>query len=94
MKIFFKLFVKISDIYLYISVWVSCLGCSPVCFLMSMSVKATLAALSAACTTEAGSPTKVNTVRLVEAPGSTSSSTAPGVARTASDIASIIWRKM
>ena len=56
---------------------------------MSIRLNATLAALRAAWTMESGSPTKVKTVLLVDWPGSTSSKTAPGVPRTASEMASI-----
>ena len=67
-------------------------GCAPWCFRMSMRALATRAAASAPSTTAAGSPTKVTTVRFVDAPGSTSSSEQPGVARIASAIASMTAR--
>ena len=62
---------------------------SPECLLMSISLKATRAAWSAAATTLSGDPTKVYTVRLVDAPASTSSRLTPPTALMASDIASI-----
>lgn len=47
-------------------------GCSPWCFLISMSSLATLQALKAPSTTASGEPTKVQTVLLVDLPASTS----------------------
>src|SRR5712691_11130313 len=67
-------------------------GCSPWWRRMSMRACATRAAARAPSTTAAGSPTKVYTVRLVERPGSTSSSVQPRVRRTASPMASMVSR--
>ena len=61
----------------------------PLCFLMSMRGKAARAALAAPFRTAVGGPTKVKTVRLVEAPGSTSSKLQPWLPRIASAMASI-----
>ena len=60
----------------------------PFCLLISISLKATLAAPRAPSITASGEPTKVYTVLLVESPGATSSSEQPSTARTASAIAS------
>lgn len=58
---------------------------------MSISREATRAALRAPSTTHSGGPTKVYTVRLVEGPAPTSSSTQPGVCVMAPEMASITW---
>ena len=67
-------------------------GCAPVCRRMSMTSAARLMARNAASATAAGEPTKVTTVRLVSAPGSTSSSRTPAVDSITCVIASILSR--
>ncbi len=54
-------------------------GCSPFWWRMSMTSAAFFMATSAASTTSSGVPTNVTTVRLVAAPGSTSSNLTPSI---------------
>ena len=63
-------------------------GWAPAWEAMSSTRAAVLTAWKAASTTAAGLPTKVTTVRLVSAPGSTSSRRTPATA----SMASVIWR--
>ena len=64
-------------------------ACSPWCLDMSISSAALRIARNAASSTTAGSPASVTTVRLVAAPGSTSSRTAPSVSEISLVMASI-----
>ena len=69
-------------------------GCAPLCLLMSMSSAALRMARKAASATASGEPTKVKTVRLVAAPGSTSRRLAPSTPEISAAMASRIARSL